>query len=417
MVVIKVREARSLCDYQMRVSCQDDELNFADGLTYFFVFPFMLWSFLGGHKQEVFGYNSDNIITAIALIFSFLHLVRLRSISKPLACSMLIFLVILFSMTISSFIFGADGVGYVIRHASYCVIGVACVSLFGHRVGLFVKTVVGCALASSLVVIVSVIFLGMGAWGRATIPVWSDGKFASFPDGYTSSSDPNVLSYFLFLGAIVTILRNRPGFGGIVAFCTIAVAAFLTLSRSGALSFVLAVAVVAVYAGLIQTMKERALPLLVLFSTAAVGLLAVVLGGDRIGLRVAAAASDSDRLSRLGAALKLIGAEPQVLLFGLGPGYSSRTTDPHNFYLSTMIDTGLVSLVGFILILVCPVIALLLIRSAKNKAVSICILIFFLSVSMFYWQIRFYYFVMTALLVFYISGRSEVRRFLPVVNT
>ena len=50
------------------------KLSLGMSLTIILFIPFFLWSFLGGHKQLVFGVSSDHVINFFSFLVAFLFL-------------------------------------------------------------------------------------------------------------------------------------------------------------------------------------------------------------------------------------------------------------------------------------------------------------------------------------------------------
>ena len=259
---------------------------------------------------------------------------------------------------------------------------------------------------SAVVVVFSFVFIGMSSWDRMTIPVYSGGVFSYFPDGYESSSDPNVLGYFLGLGLLTLIFlkgKTKPSKFYDVMMLFVLFSLFLTMSRSAILAFFVATFI---YIFMQLKLRIKASQLARAFAIL-LGFLVVfflVFNSDEffeiVYSRVNSEASNSDRLDRLALAFDLIFDSWQVFLFGSGLGVSRDTVDPHNFFLSTLLDVGFFALVIKVFILFYALFRVVLVSSSKQViSYSVAVLIYFFIISLFYWQVRTYYFVLTILLV------------------
>lgn len=376
--------------------------------------PFFLWSFLGGHKQVVLGINSDHIATGIALLGAVAIVLSARNYGRrELGIgSAIVVLVGLYLVSVfrSPDIFTA--LARMAEHLVYLVITYAAALLFKGRTHALLKLMLICALVSAVVIVIAAIFLGLGSWERVTIPVYVDGGFAYFPYGYESSSDPNVLSYYVYLGALVMLHRKNASLRWNLGFAVLCAGGILTLSRSGFLGFVVAVAAFANVIFSYRLLEGNArikLQTLLFSACAIVAVLAIsVIGLDDIGRvvyeRINHQASNQDRIMRLIAVREMILTDVPGLLFGSGIGYSRATIDPHMFYLSTILDVGLATLVLNLGLILWPAFVVASHKHApRDKALVVSIVVFFLVIALFYWHVRVYYFVLLVLFCFYFS--------------
>lgn len=371
-------------------------------IIYFLICPFFVWSFLGGHKQVVYGVSTDHVMTMLAFFASILISLRYKihgGMSKNIIFIYFIYLLV----SILSFIFGEIDINSIYIIATGCIYFFITLSFSFFFLGKeenFFKIIIFSSVFSSLVLIISFIFLGMGAWGRLTIPVFYEGKFEYFPMGYESSSDPNVLAYFLGFGLITSIFLKRDGifsFSSVVIF----IGMCLTLSRSAFLSMLM-VFVLYLFYILNKSLKDRILIKLSILGVVMIFVLYISYHLNMYDLllsRIYSEESNSDRVERISMTIDFI-LDPVVLLFGSGVGFSRDNIDPHNFYLSTIQDTGLFSL---LLVMLMP---LLLTFSLMRKNVelflrkySVSLVVFFCVISMFYWQMRTYYFLILILII------------------
>ena len=208
-----------------------------DKLIYFLVLPFFLWSFLGGHKQLFFGFSTDHFFTVLAFVASILIFIRYK-LRSNVSISVLICFIFFVFISLNSLLLNEINLNYVyvlISSIVYFSISFFLPIFFREREEIFLKIIIFSSFFSSLIIIIFFIFIGMGDWGRMTIPVFVNGGFEYFPSGYESSSDPNVLAYFLGYGLLTTIYFKKDGifsFFSLIMFCGIV----LTLSRSALLS-------------------------------------------------------------------------------------------------------------------------------------------------------------------------------------
>lgn len=389
-----------------------------DKIILLFFVPFFLWSFLGGHKQFVFGFNTDHLATALAFIGSSLFFITITKVPKKFLI-VLNLLLLLFSFFLITILFSELN-SYVARvffiNFVYLYITLALALYFRDRLDLFFSLIICFSLASSLIVLLSFFYLGFGSWLRVTIPVFEYGQFLYFPNGYESSSDPNVLSYFLFLGALVTFYIK--GFRSYwwAAFSLIVFAGLLTMSRSGFLGFLIAISVY-FGIGLSHVFSRQkiskgsflmALSFIVFVPILVFGLFFLYDFSyvfDLVENRIYSTDSNESRIDRLVYSYNdFINNSFSDLFFGHGLGYTRIDLDPHFFWLSILLDTGLVSFLLTLFIFV-----FLFVKSYDNvrysslKYLLVSLFFFFLTISFLYWQLRTFYFVLLIFIVIDLS--------------
>jgi len=128
--------------------------------------------------------------------------------------------------------------------------------------------------------------------------------------------------------------------------------------------------------------------------------------------------SNADRIQRIMFSLDVMLESGSAFFFGHGVGHVRRTVDPHIFYFSTIVDTGFFSLGVMLLLLFVPVIGIWRrTRCCKARAFVFSLVVFFMTISLFYWQVRTYYFVLLVLFVLYFSNSFRVgfRKGRPVI--
>lgn len=384
---------------------------FFDYYIFFSLLIFFVWSFLGGHKQVVFGINSDHISVAIAFFGAVVSILR-HARYTPLQYQYALFAMGILVYFLLGSAFALDPAVALKRtavHSVYYVIVFGAAFFFLRHQRLFYPSLIGSAFFSSCVVLLACWFMGFGSWGRVTIPVYSvdTGQFAYFPGGYETSSDPNVLAFFLYLGVLL-ILRTY-GFSGRWKLLIIVpvLAAFLTFSRSLLLSFIVAVAAgwavtfaAACLKGRVRRAHFSAPSLFGLLAAALAALYVVALFVDRFLFRFSGSSSNRDRIERLVYYQhKVTETDWYHWLIGHGPGAIGSDLDPHNYFLTMFYDTGLIG-TG----LVTALLVSLLIKSLRWHSgrilvgVSFTVFVYFLVAAQFYWQVRTFYFVILIML-------------------
>lgn len=411
-------------DYINHLNGQVNRLFLFDKFIFILFTPFFIWSFLGGHKQIVFGISSDHVATIAAFFASALVLLlhntyKIKEI-QFLTLYLLIFFIFLFSVFNSPDVI--ESLQLVLTHVVYFFITFGAALYFKSRTELFFKLLLFSAVFSAIIMLISFVNLGLGSWMRLTIPVYENGVFSYFPSGNESSSDPNVLSYFIYLGALIVIFVK--GFVGWwrVVFLVLLIAGLLTLSRSGFVAFFMAMIFYALtfYAYRVASGKAGlvSIPFILRVIVPILLLLSVFFiwvwvdwsyFHDLILDRIYSEGSNSSRIERLVIAVDILFEDPFLLLVGHGLGFSRLTIDPHNYYLSTMIDSGFISLILILFAFICPFITLVRRRHSANEiAFAIAMTMFFLVIAMFYWQMRTYYFILLILWVLSFSQAPYV---------
>lgn len=382
--------------------------------------PFYFWSFLGGHKQDFYGINSDYIFIALAAFGAVLiWFGRLpRGVLVVLVAIFLIGIVQLISFIKGQEVYGLYallvGFVYLFISSSYAV-------FFSRGLTHLVRLTVFLCFVSYLVVIFSWVFMGFSSWGRITIPIydWSSQVFAYYPYGYEGSSDVNVLAYFLYSGIIVCYFLWMPSreWYKVIFIAAGLLAGILTVSRSAALSFAIMTFLFFLLCALRYFFRlsisvkliNRLVVFLVIFVPASMLLITTE---NQLRAQVeervtsGSVASNEDRINRLTSSLNHI-SESDIydLAFGGGVGYSRNHSDPHNFYISTFIDLGFVGLMAFFVgpLFLVGWIVFFSTADPRVKNFTLCISLFFLLVSLFYWQLRFYYYWCFWIFVIYLN--------------
>ena len=370
--------------------------------------PFFIWSFLGGHKQILFGINTDHIATALACLASLLVLLVNFKMNKSIFNVIILYSGYLFLAFISIFYIDApsDAVYIYITQFVYFFITIFLSVFFSKNQDLFFKIITRAALLSAAIILLSFLLFGISSWGRMTIPVYIDGHFLYFPKGYSSSSDPNVLAYFLSIGFLSSFFYKKNNKRWFISLLIIFSALLLTASRSALVALVMAILV---YFLLTFNFKIKVKYLIGVIALAFPVTFSLLLYLYNEGLlRLKSAASDSDRMERLLHAKSLIFESIPTFVFGKGIGYSRAIIDPHNFYLSSVIDTGFISLILIFSTLIFVVVAIA--KRYKEKhifAYVVSLITFFMLISLFYWQVRTYYFIIMILLVVCCSSKPQ----------
>lgn len=390
---------------------------------YICTFPFILWSVMGGNKQVVMGVNSDHVVTVYTLFSCTLlgcyWLIKRKSFIKRshifLLCLVVAYLVI------NIFVYNHKSITLITSHAVYIVISMWFIFFFKRKpIHLSYLIALGLLFVSSFLLI-KLFQLGFGDWGRLTVPVFYDNSWSYFPLGYESSSDPNVLAFMLCIGSIYMFFTLPNKYTINIIFILSMMCSFLTLSRSSFLSFFISFLIVSVYSFFVLKKTQLRLLALIMISLAMSFVVmknipAVVTGNNgasfvtepNITERIVSKASNSDRIARLKNAIVEI-SNLKTMFIGNGIGYSTLTQDPHNFYLSTIIDSGILILAIVMMVLTKPLLMVSRTPTKSNVILGCMFLtIYYMFISLFYWQVRVLYFVIILLFTFVnISKKSE----------
>lgn len=390
---------------------------------YICTFPFILWSVMGGNKQVVMGVNSDHVVTVYTLfsctLLGFYWLIKRKSFIKRshifLLCLVVAYLVI------NIFVYNHKSITLITSHAVYIVISMWFIFFFKRKpIHLSYLIALGLLFVSSFLLI-KLFQLGFGDWGRLTVPVFYDNSWSYFPLGYESSSDPNVLAFMLCIGSIYMFFTLPNKYTINIIFILSMMCSFLTLSRSSFLSFFISFLIVSVYSFFVLKKTQLRLLALIMISLAMSFVVmknipAVVTENNgasfvtepNITERIVSKASNSDRIARLKNAIVEI-SNLKTMFIGNGIGYSTLTQDPHNFYLSTIIDSGILILAIVMMVLTKPLLMVSRTPTKSNVILGCMFLtIYYMFISLFYWQVRVLYFVIILLFTFVnISKKSE----------
>ncbi len=390
---------------------------------YICTFPFILWSVMGGNKQVVMGVNSDHVVTVYTLFSCTLlgcyWLIKRKSFIKRshifLLCLVVAYLVI------NIFVYNHKSITLITSHAVYIVISMWFIFFFKRKpIHLSYLIALGLLFVSSFLLI-KLFQLGFGDWGRLTVPVFYDNSWSYFPLGYESSSDPNVLAFMLCIGSIYMFFTLPNKYTINIIFILSMMCSFLTLSRSSFLSFFISFLIVSVYSFFVLKKTQLRLLVLIMISLAMSFVVmknipAVVTENNgasfvtepNITERIVSKASNSDRIARLKNAIVEI-SNLKTMFIGNGIGYSTLTQDPHNFYLSTIIDSGILILAIVMMVLTKPLLMVSRTPTKSNVILGCMFLtIYYMFISLFYWQVRVLYFVIILLFTFVnISKKSE----------
>lgn len=390
---------------------------------YICTFPFILWSVMGGNKQVVMGVNSDHVVTVYTLfsctLLGFYWLIKRKSFIKRshifLLCLVVAYLVI------NIFVYNHKSITLITSHAVYIVISMWFIFFFKRKpIHLSYLIALGLLFVSSFLLI-KLFQLGFGDWGRLTVPVFYDNSWSYFPLGYESSSDPNVLAFMLCIGSIYMFFTLPNKYTINIIFILSMMCSFLTLSRSSFLSFFISFLIVSVCSFFVLKKTQLRLLVLIMISLAMSFVVmknipAVVTENNgasfvtepNITERIVSKASNSDRIARLKNAIVEI-SNLKTMFIGNGIGYSTLTQDPHNFYLSTIIDSGILILAIVMMVLTKPLLMVSRTPTKSNVILGCMFLtIYYMFISLFYWQVRVLYFVIILLFTFVnISKKSE----------
>lgn len=378
---------------------------------------------MGGNKQVVMGVNSDHVVTVYTLFSCTLlgcyWLIKRKSFIKRshifLLCLVVAYLVI------NIFVYNHKSITLITSHAVYIVISMWFIFFFKRKpIHLSYLIALGLLFVSSFLLI-KLFQLGFGDWGRLTVPVFYDNSWSYFPLGYESSSDPNVLAFMLCVGSIYMFFTLPNKYTINIIFILSMMCSFLTLSRSSFLSFFISFLIVSVYSFFVLKKTQLRLLALIMISLAMSFVVmknipAVVTGNNgasfvtepNITERIVSKASNSDRIARLKNAIVEI-SNLKTMFIGNGIGYSTLTQDPHNFYLSTIIDSGILILAIVMMVLTKPLLMVSRTPTKSNVILGCMFLtIYYMFISLFYWQVRVLYFVIILLFTFVnISKKSE----------
>lgn len=394
-------------------------------LIFICAFPFLLWSLMGGNKQEVFGFSSDHFVTMYTF-FSCSILGGYLFFKKNITLNKIHVLLFLLTVCYLSVIIGAywpKATMPAITHGVYIIIAIFFIYIFRMNPVLLSYMLAACLFLVSLFLIIKLHQIGFGDWERLTFPVFSNGSWAYFPNGYGSSSDPNVLSFMLCAGSVYIFftLPNKRLVN--VIFPLSMACSFLTFSRSSFLSFIAALLVVNLYSFFkTKKIQVRLVVLFIISLVLSFFLMKTVqalaaynihkneylpnVTDPNLAVRIYSHENIGDRIARLKAALIEL-TNLKTLFIGKGLGYSASTQDPHNFYLSTAVDSGVFILAILITFLTRPLFVFLKLSTNDNLKIG-CIFLttYYLSISLFYWQVRVLYFFIVLLFTLLNLNRS-----------
>lgn len=384
---------------------------FISKVSFFLFYPFLMWSFLGGHKQELFGVNSDHITIAIAALGALIINFTARRFEKVIIFPTVTALIVL-SIQAISLIYSLNSNYYGMTvNAIYYLLVLTYASAFKENLGLLTEKILQFSFFAYCIVLVSFLLLGFGEWGRVTIPVFNKGVFSYYPNGYDGSSDANVLAFFFHAGLIVAFWLWSPAkiiYKRIFIALGI-ISSVLTISRSAALSLVATAIVTWVFVCISRkkiVFSKESVALAVPLAISAVWVIASEnIIGDGIKRRLAEASigSNNDRMSRLHLYSQYISDSSLFeFIFGRGVSASRFGIDPHNFYVSTLYDTGVVSLFLIFGSILLPAIYVIRNASGKIRFFTVSVVVYFLICSLFYWQVRFFYYTLFMVLVVYL---------------
>ena len=369
------------------------------------------------------GVNSDHVVTVYTLfsctLLGFYWLIKRKSFIKRshifLLCLVVAYLVI------NIFVYNHKSITLITSHAVYIVISMWFIFFFKRKpIHLSYLISLGLLFVSSFLLI-KLFQLGFGDWGRLTVPVFYDNSWSYFPLGYESSSDPNVLAFMLCIGSIYMFFTLPNKYTINIIFILSMMCSFLTLSRSSFLSFFISFLIVSVYSFFVLKKTQLRLLVLIMISLSMSFVVmknipAVVTENNgasfvtepNITERIVSKASNSDRIARLKNAIVEI-SNLKTMFIGNGIGYSTLTQDPHNFYLSTIIDSGILILAIVMMVLTKPLLMVSRTPTKSNVILGCMFLtIYYMFISLFYWQVRVLYFVIILLFTFVnISKKSE----------
>lgn len=365
-----------------------------------FLFPFMLFSFLGSHRQKIFDIYLDNVFLLVAFSASVVYIFFKRKLSKE-SKSILIFFLIFLIINIFSIILNlGDWKNYylIAIHIVYISTSVCLFEIFKNKKDYFEKIIIRMTLFASMLLITSFIINGGSSWGRITMPFYANGEISYFAESYSDFTDPNLLAFFLGFGLITTFFSQNLRFKKI-SLLIIASAIILTFSRSAILAIFI-VSIYNIFSNTHSIVKNLFISSLILtiftfiyFYPSNENI------REAINSRINSEQSNSDRLDRLQESIQLIKENPIILFTGKSMGFVSTPPmkDPHNFYLSTIIDSGLISLL----------LILFLLFNLKKTKLSKSLILFFLIISLFYWQLRTFYFLIALLLIIKESNENK----------
>ena len=371
----------------------------------------------------VMGVNSDHVVTVYTLfsctLLGFYWLIKRKSFIKRshifLLCLVVAYLVI------NIFVYNHKSITLITSHAVYIVISMWFIFFFKRKpIHLSYLIALGLLFVSSFLLI-KLFQLGFGDWGRLTVPVFYDNSWSYFPLGYESSSDPNVLAFMLCIGSIYMFFTLPNKYTINIIFILSMMCSFLTLSRSSFLSFFISFLIVSVYSFFVLKKTQLRLLVLIMISLAMSFVVmknipAVVTENNgasfvtepNITERIVSKASNSDRIARLKNAIVEI-SNLKTMFIGNGIGYSTLTQDPHNFYLSTIIDSGILILAIVMMVLTKPLLMVSRTPTKSNVILGCMFLtIYYMFISLFYWQVRVLYFVIILLFTFVFPFKTSI---------
>lgn len=264
--------------------------------------------------------------------------------------------------------------------------------------------------ASALLIVCYVLFLSPGARGvypQLFLPSLSIQPLEDF-----DLNDPNIVACALSVGLICTLASQRRGGLRLAALAVCTLAIVLTQSRT-ALVFLPVAALVA--GAVTRNWRAVAWSLAVIAVAAATAL--AVIGGiaaagvdpalmDAVEQRLSSdTGSNEDRLERLAGAFQAL-TQPGVAIFGIGAGGSIASgLEPHNMFISFLLELGLLGFVLFCAIFACTASLALRWCRPEMRFYAMWMLFFIFFACLTYWHTRTLWFSLSLVIFSALNGR------------
>lgn len=240
------------------------------------------------------------------------------------------------------------------------------------------------ALLLSVVVIVTYVIIGKTEYGRVTLPSIEQGALVyRYVENVGLLPDPNVFSYGLIFIYFLALRYERPK---LTTLSILVIALILIGSRSALLAFI-------VVSGIWLSIVDKAMSqrFLLIIPVAIVGSLLVDFSQFDIVERFKNPENYAERAGAWSAFFNDYSSSGLKVIFGFGFGAARASGDPHNFYISTFYDGGIIALLCLLFVYYSAFRHVFKELSGASKHVANAMLCFNLLIGLFYWQNQMFF--------------------------
>jgi hypothetical protein len=271
------------------------------------------------------------------------------------------------------------------------------------------------AALSSFLLWLSYLVLGMSSWGRMTIPTWTGSSFQYFPQGWGTSADPNTLGTGLLLSAVyglcfLEMKKNRRVF----LFLFSVSGGLLTFSRTAFLGFFMGL-IIAWLLEIVQNKSKKTVNIFHKIKIIFIYFIPVILislfflnGFIEDFIQRITGTSNGGRINLINAVIENWLSKDESMLLGIGFDTTIITLDPHNIYVATLHDSGVLGLTALITLIVSIIFYINInIKTEKYRFYANWI-IFFISFSgLSYWHTKNFWFSIMFVLMIIIYEKKK----------